>query len=154
MRESILSKRFKLGRRILVATSIVSAIYSVVVASTPLLGEEGYVGTSYVALQASNPKVANIIWHDTVGFGILLLGVSLLGIVLSWKGLITAPSLAWNSLLLLGLALLAALLLAHVPIGNTSLTHVGPGIVLLSIYFVGIVLSATRAFLRWPKSEA
>src|SRR2546428_7192703 len=139
MRESILSKRFKLGRRILVASSIVSAIYSVVVASTPLLGEEGYVGTSYVALQASTPKVANIIWHDTVGFGILLLGVSLLGIMLSWKGLITAPSLAWNSLLLLGLALLAALLLAHVPIGNTSLTHVGPGIVLLSIYFVGIV---------------
>jgi hypothetical protein len=148
MRESILSKRFKLGRRILVATSVVSAIYSVVVASTPLLGEEEYAGTSYVALQASNPRVASIIWHDTVGFGILLLGVSLLGIVLSWKGLVTAPSLAWNSLLLIGMTLLAALLLAHVPIGNTSLTHVGPGIVLLSLYFVGIALSSKRGLLQ------
>ncbi len=145
MSAPVISKQFKLGRIILAATSILSAIYSVVVASTPLLGEEGYAGTTYGALKASNPRVANIIWHDAAGAGILLLGVSLVAIVLSWKGLVATPRLAWNLLLLLGVISLAVLILPHVPIGDTSLAHIGPGIVLLSTYFVGIALSARRS---------
>ncbi len=136
----------KTGRIIIIIVGIISMLYSVVVATTPLLGEEAYVGTTYANLQVTNPSLARIIWHDTVGVGIITFFVSLTSVILGWKGLSRASSAAWYSLLVLWMGFVFALVLAHFPIGNTSFVHIGPGAILLSIDFLGIMLSARAVF--------
>lgn len=89
-----------------------------------------------------NPRIANVIWHDTVAFGTLVFGGSFVVVVLAWMDLSRGLRLAWYSLLILGLALLVALPLTHFPIGNTSLVHIGPGFVLLAIFLIVLAVSA------------
>lgn len=130
------------GRTIIVAIGIIFVVFSIIVAITPLRGEEDYVGTSFADLQATNPRLANAVWHYTTGIGIILLGVNLLIVVLAWKGLSRGSSLAWYSILLLSLTFLVGLFMAHVPIGHTSFAHIGIPSILTAIYFVGLAVSA------------
>lgn len=141
------------GWIIIFALGIVSMPLSVVIAATPMLGEEEYAGISYRNLQATNPQLANIIWHDTVAFGTLLFGISLLSTILSWKGLSQGSSLAWYSLLILGVTFLAAFLLAHFPIGNTSFQHIGLALVLQPIYYIGLAVSAKPVLSKRPETR-
>lgn len=127
---------------------VIFMIYSLVNATTPLLAEEDYGGTSFAGLQAANPRLANIIWHDHVGFGTVNFGISVLVVFLAWRGLSEGSMLAWYSLLILGLASLAWLLLAHLPVGNM---HFLPSLVPNAIYF--IALSISRPHLKQVKRE-
>ena len=122
--------------------------FSVIDASTPLLGEEQYVGKTYSSLQVTDPQVANIIWHDTVLFGMSLFTISLITAILSWRELSRGSRLAWYVLLLWGLGFFIAALVAHVPIGDTSFSHTGPATILLIVYFAGLALSAKSVLKR------
>lgn len=83
----------------------------------PHEGEEDYAGVTFRELQVNDPSLAALIWHDYTGFGVLLFGVSLLAVVLAWKGFRMGARLAWTSLLVLGLTIVAFVLVAHLPIG-------------------------------------
>lgn len=144
--EPMKDKALRVGWITISAIGVVSMVYSVIIAATPLLGEAEYVGTTFANLQVANSKIANIIWHDMVSFGSITFGASLLGVFLAWKGLTNGSRLAWYSLLILGVALLVALPVAHFPIGNTSLVHIGPGFVLLAVYLVALAISAKAVF--------
>lgn len=137
--------RLRVGWMIVFAVAVVSMAYSVVIAATPLLGEEEFAGTTFAELQAANPRVANVVWHDTVAVGIVTFGAALVAALLAWKGLAKGSPIAWYSLFLLALTFLAALLLAHVPVGNTGLLHIGPGTLLLAIALVGLAIAAKPA---------
>ena len=126
--------------------SVVSMAYSVVIATTPLLGEEEFAGTSFAQLRVTNPRIADVIWHDTVAFGIVAFGVSFLGFVLAWKGLSRGSRLAWYSLLIIAVTYLGALLFAHVPIGNTSPAHLGAAYVIFPTYLVALAISMKPVF--------
>ena len=140
--------KLRAGWIITFLASVAFMAYSVIDASIPLLGEEQYVGKTYASLQVTDPKVANIIWHDTVLFGISLFAISLIMAVLSWRELSRGSRLAWYVLLLWGVGFFIAALVAHAPIGNTSFSHVGPATILLIIYLVGLGISANSVLKR------
>lgn len=146
MEGHVKDRRLTIGWILIFVLGIFSMAYSVIVATTPLLGEEEYVGTSFASLQATNPQIAKVIWHDTIAFGTIVFGGSLLVVVLAWKGLSKGSRLAWYSFLILGLTPLVALPLAHFPIGNTSFVHIGPGFILLTISLIALAVSAKLVF--------
>lgn len=140
------------GRAMISAIAVVFMIFSVIVAATPLRGEEEYVGMTFRELQTANPRLANTTWHYTAGIGTLIFGVNLLIAILSWKGLSRDPGLAWLSILILTLTFLLGLLIAHVPIGNTSFSHVGIPSILTLLYLVGLAVSAKPALSKRAKT--
>jgi len=112
---------------------------------TPLPLEEDYAGTTFADLQRTNPRLANVIWHDYVAFGLLLLGVSALTVVLAWKGLSQGSHLAWYAILIIGVTIAVMLVLAHVPVGY-DVTHYGAALVLDAILLTGLAISAKPVF--------
>ncbi len=139
-------RALQVGRLIVIVIGIIFATIAVGVAVTPLPGEEAYAGTTFAELQSSNPRIANIIWHDYVAFGILFLGVSVLIVLLAWQGLSPGSRLVWSSLVLLGITILAFLVLAHVPIGHTDPLHFGLPLLLAVVLLIGLALSASSVF--------
>lgn len=154
MRRTGINNPTTIGRAIIIGVGIFSMFYSVYFALTPLQGEEAYAGTTYSNLQATDPKLANILWHDGVALGSVSFAVSLLSVVLAWKGLPRAWGLAWNSLLILWAGFLAGLILAHFPIGNTSIGHIGPVVIALSADALGLALTAGPLFSKTLRHEA
>jgi len=119
---------------------------AVVAATNPLPGEEGYLGRSFADIRTADPKLGNVIWHDYVAFGTLLFGVSFLIAYLAWFGL-SRPSLqAWVPILILAVSILAFLMLAHVPIGNTSFAHFWVPVILAVVMLLGVAISAPSVF--------
>lgn len=137
-------KSLLVGRILILVISIVFMIFSVIVAATPLRGEEEFVGTTYQQLRDTNPRLAAIIWHYTAGIGTIAFGVNLLIFALSWKGFSRDSSLflSWASILVLSSTFVVAILVAHVPIGHLSFSHWGPPTILTLLYFVGLAVSA------------
>lgn len=139
-------RRLQAGWTIFAVLGLLAMALSVIFATMPMRGEEEFAGTTYQELRAANPRLADVIWHDTVAFWVLSFGVSLLGFVLAWKGLSKGSALAWYGLLILGVTYVATILLAHVPVGNTSVDHIGLAYVLIPVYVVALGLSARPVF--------
>lgn len=143
------SRSLLAGQVVIIAIGIIFTIFSVRIVFTPMIGEEEYVGISFKDLQATNPKLANSLWHYSTAIGIIVAGVNLLIAMLAWKGLSKGSTLArysWLSMLILSLTFAVALLLAHVPIGHIGFAHVGIQSILTLLYLVGLGVSAKAVF--------
>ncbi len=147
MEKPAASRRLGVGWLIVFAIGIAFMAIALYIAATPLPLEEGYAGTTFANLQRTNPQLANVIWHDYVAFGLLLLGVSVLTVVLSWKGLSQGSPLAWYSLLIIGVTIAVMLVLAHVPVGY-DFSHYGVALVLDAILLIGLAISAKPVFTK------
>ncbi len=141
MRASGTDRWLKAGWIIVFISAIAFMIFSIFDASTPLLGEEQFAGTTYANLQTTSPKIANIIWHDTVLFGLSLFTIFAVVAILSWRELSKGSRLAWYLLVFWGPGYLVAALVAHVPIGDTSPSHTALPTALLIVYFIGLLVS-------------
>ena len=125
---------------------------AVVAALNPLLGEEGeFVGLTFQELQATNPRLADNVWHLNVGVSSLAFGASLLVVLLAWRGLSGGSRLAWYSILFLNLTFAAAVVAAHVPIYiryGSSFDHWFLPATLTLVQLVGLAVTAKPVFSR------
>ena len=146
MRQGKVDRRLQVGRALIIVMGILFMAIAVVAATNPLPGEEGYLGRSFGEIRAADPQLGNVIWHDYVVFGTLLFGVSFLIVYLAWSELRRSSREAWLSILVLAVTILAFLVLAHVPIGNTSFAHFGIPTILALFLILGLAVSAKPVF--------
>ena len=146
MRQGKVDRRLQVGRALIIVMGISFMAVAVVAATNPLPMEEGYLGRSFGEIRATDPQLGNVIWHDYVAFGTLLFGVSFLIVYLAWRGLRRSSREAWLSILVLAVTILAFLVLAHVPIGNTSFAHFGIPTILALLLISGLAVSAKPVF--------
>lgn len=138
------------GSLIIVAASIVIMIFVGAVAlPRPLFGEEERAGTTFSELQASNPGLADVVWHYHTAVSILAFATALLMVLLVWKGVSKGSPFAWYSVLFLTLMFLASLLVAHVPV-RMSFAHWGPPFILTLIILAGLAVAA-KPVLSMPR---
>ncbi len=130
------------GRIIVVAVGLAFMAIAINTALNPLSLEQAFAGTTFAEFKASSPQMAKVVLHLYVSIGVLFFGANLLVVVLAWKGLARGSSLAWTSLLILGVTFLALMLLAHLPIGHTESRHFWLPTTLAVVYLVGLGLAA------------
>lgn len=147
MSEAKMERALQVGRAMILTMGVAFAVIALVAASNPLPGEEGYLGRSFADIRGTDPQLGNVIWHDYVAFGTLLFGVSFLIAYLAWGPLATYSRDAWFSILILAVSILGFLVLAHVPVGNTSFAHFGVPTFLALALLLGLAISA-KAVLR------
>ena len=146
MRQGKVDGRLQVGRALIIVMGILFMAIGVVAATNPLPQEEGYLGRSFGEIRAADPQLGNVVWHDYVAFGTLLFGVSFLIVYLAWSGLRRSSREAWLSISVLAVTILAFLVFAHVPIGNTSFSHFGIATILALLLILGLAVSAKPVF--------
>lgn len=147
-------RRLQVGQAIIVVVGIVFMILAVVVGPNPLFGEdEGYAGLTFQELQATNPRLADVILHTNVGLSSLAFGLGLLVVLLAWRGLSSGSRLAWYSILTLNLTFAAGVLAAHIPIyiKSTSYIHWVLPFTLAMVQLAGLAITAKPVFSMKPR---
>jgi hypothetical protein len=117
----------------------------------PLWGEESYDGTTYAQLVSSQPKLANLFWHDSVLYGSAIVLVSLMIAILAWRDISRGSKLAWALASLWTVGLFVSGLVAHIAIADTSFSHVGYATILLLVLFTGLGISSISLFRKTKK---
>jgi len=125
-------------------------IVAVVTALNPLLGEEGeFVGQTFRELQVTNPRLADMVWHLSVGVSSLAFGASLLVVLLAWRGLSSGSRLVWYSILILSITFPVGVVASHVPIYVrhwSSFDHWFLPFGLALVQLVGLAITAKPVF--------
>ena len=110
-------KRLRVGRTIIMLTSVFMMVASVVVGLNPLPGEEAeFCRVTFQELESSDPRMAQMIWHLNTAVVTMVFGASVLVFLLAWRSLSNRSILAWYAILTLNLTFISAQLIAHLPI--------------------------------------
>lgn len=145
--EKAYERRLQVGRAIIVVVGILFMILAVVIG--PLFGEDAeFAGLTFEELQATNPRLADVVWHTNTGLSSLVVGVNLLVVLLAWRGLSSGSRLAWYSILILSLTFAVGVLAAHVPIyiRHPSYTHWVLPLTLAVVQLVGLAITVKPVF--------
>ncbi len=126
--------------------SVAFMVYGVIDTLIPLWGEASYAGTTYTQLLLTQPKLANLFWHDSVLYGSAIFLVPAMVAILAWFEISKGSKLAWGLTALWSIGLFVSALIAHVSIGDTNFSHVGYAAILIIFLFVGLAVSAKPVF--------
>ena len=138
--------RLRVARTTFVVLGVAAMALGVVDATSPMYGLEEFAGTSFAELQASDQKIADVLRHDAVEFGLIVSGLGFLIVVLAWRGPSRGSRLAWYALLILAATILTSAVFAHVPVGITSLAHLAEFYIVFPIYLTALALAAKPVF--------
>jgi hypothetical protein len=153
-------RRLTTGWILVFAVSVAFILFSVVGILNPLRGEEELTNITYEELEATNPGLADTIWHYNTGIWIIVDGVAVLMAALAFTQLRHGSRQAWFTILWLAIVFVASILAAHLPVGHPGVGHWGPPVVLTGILIIGLwvaskpVLSARHEALPADKASA
>lgn len=139
-------RRLRIGSLLVGLVGIVYAVLGIVTVRTPMRGEEALAGMTFAELQATNPAVADTVWHLNAGIGAIVVGIGVLFAFLAWHGLANGSRLAWYSVAILAVTFVGAILVAHVPVGHPSVSHWGPPLVATLVLLSGLAITAKPVF--------
>jgi hypothetical protein len=138
------------GSGLIVAVAAVFVILATVNIVNPMRGEESLAGMSFAELEASNPALADTVWHLNTGVNAIVIGVGALTAFLAWTGLRRGSREAWYAIAIVAVTFAVAILVAHAPVGHPGVSHWAPPLVVTAVLFLGLGISA-KAILLSPR---